>query len=100
MARATKAVYHDTLGRDVDSAGLAAWQTALESGWSRDRIAEGISNSLEADASLVDKTYQQFLSRQTDPNGLAAWVAALQQGLTEDRLIARVTTSAESLGSL
>jgi hypothetical protein len=93
-------VYHDTLGREVDSAGLAAWQTALQSGLSRGQVVQGITSSLETEAYLVKNAYQQFLSRQPDAQGLAAWTAALQAGLTEDLLVASLAGSAESLASV
>jgi hypothetical protein len=92
-------LYQDTLGRQADSAEVAAWQRVLETGSARGVVAQLIGSSFEADTLLVESTYQQVLSRQADPDGQAAWVAALQQGLTEELLIACFAGSAEYVGS-
>ena len=54
------------------------------------------SLSPEAEARVVDATYEQLLGRAPDAAGLNNWVAALEQGLSpapngrSDRCLARV----------
>jgi hypothetical protein len=75
------ALYGEVLGRTADSAGLAFWKAALDSGTaSRTQVALRIANSGEALKDIVDAFYGAYEKRTADRAGEAGWLVALQGG--------------------
>jgi hypothetical protein len=92
------ALYRDVLGRAPDAAGLAFWVGGLQSGWTRQQVAQGFWESAEHRGLQVDSFYAAYLGRHADPAGRAAHVNALLAGTPEDVVRAGFLTSAEYLG--
>lgn len=98
-------LYQTVLGREVDSTGLADWTGRLSNGASRQRIFEGLANSVEYAeicasyqvekgsytsneiqdknpdlTSFVVRLYRTCLNRGADEGGLKDWVGRLMSG--------------------
>jgi hypothetical protein len=73
-------LYTDVLGRAADQAGQAALLQALQSGLSRQALAQAVLTSAEADQRAVDQYYMLFLNRSPDPAGQQAWTNLLVSG--------------------
>lgn len=90
-------LYHNTLHRDPDSAGLASWVNQLAHGASRVDVADGfvlspeftntvqqsISGGLfvpDANASEVARLYYTMLGRAPDATGLQHWTDQIEHG--------------------
>jgi len=87
------AIYHDVLGRNIDSGGAATFTAALASGVSRTLVAKAILSSVEAEQVLVANDYSAFLGRAADPLGMNVFVGHLQQGgLSQDIVLAMVAS--------
>jgi hypothetical protein len=87
--------YTAILNRAPDAAGLAAWQSLLAGGLSRQEVALQLLQSPEAQLVEVSAAYQQLLHRQPDPTGLATWSADLAHGMTDTGLLASIASSPE-----
>jgi uncharacterized delta-60 repeat protein len=90
-----QAVYHDALGRAMDSGGAASWEAAMAAGMTPTQVAFLITTSTEARQDLIEADYRQYLQRPADPGGLASWLNALNQGLRDEALLAGVIGSQE-----
>jgi hypothetical protein len=88
-------VYRDLLSRQVDSGGLAAWNSQLNLGMSQVQIVQSIETSKEYRTNQVQALYSQYLHRSADAWGLAGDVAYLQSGGTVEQLAAAIAGSAE-----
>ena len=58
-------------------------------------MAEGIADSAENDAQLINEDYFHYLGRDADPDGLAYWLAQFAAGQTNEDVIAGFTGSDE-----
>jgi hypothetical protein len=74
------ALYSLVLGRPADAAGLTAWVQALQSGVSRQALAQSFLSCEEADRRVVDEYYRLFLNRPPDPAGEQFWTDSLLRG--------------------
>jgi uncharacterized membrane protein len=88
-------VYHDVLGRSVDSSGLATWTGLLDAGLSRVLVVLGIENSPEYRQREVQSLYQRYLHRDADPLGVAVYTAFLADGGTVEQVATFLVRSAE-----
>jgi hypothetical protein len=73
-------LYAQILGRTSDPAGQAAWLEALQSGLSRQALAQDFLTSAEADRRVVDEYYMLFLNRPADATGEQLWTKLLRNG--------------------
>ncbi|HVX60075.1 MAG TPA: carboxypeptidase regulatory-like domain-containing protein [Pirellulales bacterium] len=89
------AIYKLLLGRAADSSGESYWTGQLAADQSRQQVAEGIANSAENDAQLINEDYFHYLGREADPDGLAYWLAQFAAGKTNEDIIAGFTGSDE-----
>jgi hypothetical protein len=89
------ALYHDELGRSVDSAGASFWGTTLAGGAARSDVAFQVMGSLEGEQVKVSSLYQEVLGRQPDAAGGSYWVTALRNGASDETAIAGVVGSDE-----
>jgi hypothetical protein len=76
-------LYFDTLNREPDPSGFAAWTAQLDQGGSIQSVAIGFTTSDEYDADVVDGFYVQDLGRHAEntPGGLQYWVSQMKNGL-------------------
>ncbi|HVW38782.1 MAG TPA: DUF4214 domain-containing protein, partial [Pirellulales bacterium] len=89
------ALYQDTLGRPIDSGGLAWWTSRLAAGQSRTQVAAQILATDEYRAGVVQATYQLLLRRNADAAGLAHWVGVLRTGVSDQQFTAVIAGSDE-----
>jgi len=89
-----QAVYHDILGRPLDSASAASWSTALTQ-LDHAGVAALILASPEAEQDRIQAAYQRYLHRPADPPGLASWLLQLQHGLSDQSLTANILGATE-----
>jgi hypothetical protein len=89
------ALYHDALGRAIDSSGQATFSQALIAGMTRVQVATAIFTSPEYRQNLVEGYYMTYLRRQADTEGLNTFVGALQSGATDENVIAAIVGSTE-----
>jgi hypothetical protein len=73
-------IYTALLGRNVDPAGLAYWQSVLQGGASRDAVAYAVIHSDEMYLRIIDQSYQNILHRGPSPAEEQYWLAAMQSG--------------------
>jgi len=88
-------LYHDILGRAADPAGMSQYTAQLDSGVSRETIAQAMLNSAERFGNVVDQLYDTYLHRKADASGRAYWVSTLLGGGTEEAVAASFMLSAE-----
>jgi hypothetical protein len=67
------ALYHDQLGRTLDSVGQQFWLAALAGPTTRDTVAFSILRSVESDANYIHGIYSEYLLRTADAPGLVFW---------------------------
>jgi hypothetical protein len=96
--------YRVALDRLPDSAGLANWLSALDTGATREQLAQGFTGSDEFQAryaaldnqSFVEQLYLNALDRAGDADGIADWTAGLDSGaLSRDDVVAGFVDSPE-----
>jgi hypothetical protein len=75
-----RGVYADVLSRAADPIGQADWQQVGQLPSGRQRVAEGILSSPEAQRRLVDQYYETFLRRSPDRAGAEGWLTRLRSG--------------------
>src|SRR5947209_1754978 len=68
--RFTGQLYEDLLGRSSDQAGQAFWMGLLQQGASLGQVANGIDNSTEYKAIVLQEAYRTLLHRPLDQGGL------------------------------
>jgi hypothetical protein len=88
-------VYHDLLGRAIDSAGLSWWTGRFSSGATRQQIVSEIENSAEYHQVEVSKFYEQLLHRPADEAGLRFHIGVLENGGTFEEVAALIAGSQE-----
>jgi hypothetical protein len=79
-------VYHDLLGRAVESAGLAGWSTLLDQGMARQQLVLAIDASAEYRVRVVQGLYSTLLHRDADGGGLSGFTNFLANGGTVEQL--------------
>ena len=89
------ALYHDALGRAIDSSGQATYTRALNAGASRAVVATAVFTSIEYRIDLVNGYYQTFLRRAPDNGGLGSFVGDLDTGSSDEVVIAAIVGSDE-----
>ncbi len=80
-------LYTLILGRAADSAGLASWLAALNSGTTIGQIATTFLHTPERLTDEVKSYYVTFLGRAGDAGGIQSWVSAMQAGMTEQQVV-------------
>jgi hypothetical protein len=88
-------VYHDALGRDIESLMLAARSAQLAGGASRFAEAMQILTSAEAIADRVEANYRLYMGRDVDAMGLADGSHALLSGMRDEIFLANLMGSDE-----
>ena len=88
-------LYHDVLGRPIDSSGLASFTNALQSGVTRTQVASAIVDSPEARGIEVNSLYVRFLDRDADSSGLQTFVNELGQGASPEAVESAILGSSE-----
>jgi len=88
-------LYHDELGRPVDSVGLSYWEGQLNAGASRTDVADGVLASAEAAQVKTTNFYVDVFNRMPDPAGLNYWSAQLRAGVSETTVLAGMLGSTE-----
>jgi uncharacterized secreted protein with C-terminal beta-propeller domain len=90
-------LYHDILGRGVDSVGAATFGPMLANQVPRSAIAELVLTSPEAASKLVQNDYQNLLHRSADGYGLNLFTNMILQGSHEEDVLAMIAGSDEYL---
>ena len=93
------AIYQQVLGRAADSAGLASWENALNSGLSRYAFVRMLWDSAEHRAQEVQADYQEFLHRSAGPSEVNYWVGVFLSGASETQVAGQFMYSQEYLYS-
>jgi RHS repeat-associated protein len=100
--RVITAAYQNYLGRAPDAPGLAAWVSAMEQGYSDERLEAGFIGSAEfiqqnggLGAGWITALYRKLLGRDPDQAGLQAWLNALAQGMDPSAIAYGFAASAE-----
>ena len=75
-----RALYSDLDLRTADPSGLSSWETAMQNGESRLKVAFSFIDGKEASGQLVNGYYADFLHRAADAAGQQSWVNALTNG--------------------
>ena len=93
-------LYVRYLGRSADSAGLAAWVAALDSGMKRSRVRDSFLNSAEAklkvsNGSFAHNLFRHILGREPSSSELAARQRQLDGGELRSRVVTEFLDSAE-----
>ncbi len=73
-------LFADVLGRSIDATGLAAFTQQLQTGVSRDAVAQTILTSDEAFVNVLNNGYTQFLHRPLDPAAQQSWLTQYHNG--------------------
>jgi len=73
-------VYRHVLGREAGASDIAVWTSAIRSGASLQKVAEGVIGSAEWRNRFIDEQYRLLLGRPADAAGLATWGTVLDQG--------------------
>jgi hypothetical protein len=89
------ALYHDLLGRSIDSGAQAAINAELAAGVSRMTVAAQIMSTTEYRQDLVQSFYLRYLNRPADSVGLNYNVGRLAAGASEESIVAGLLASAE-----
>jgi hypothetical protein len=87
-ATAVARLYHATLDRAPDAAGLTDWTKTLEGGQALQNVADGFVFSREfqgkygslSNQQFVEQLYLNVLDRNSDTQGLANWTNMLDSG--------------------
>jgi hypothetical protein len=88
-------LYHDILGRAPDPSGWSFYTSQLNTGVTRDAVAQTLLNSPERLGNVVDSMYDTYLHRTADPAGRQHWIQMLVGGATEDSVATGFMLSAE-----
>jgi hypothetical protein len=88
-------VYHDLLGRQVDTNGLLYWSGRLDAGLTRSQLVASVESSDEYRQDEVASLYQRYLHRAAEPSALDAGEKLLATGLSDEQLAAIVVSSDE-----
>jgi autotransporter-associated beta strand protein len=94
------ALFHDLLGRPVDSGAAAAISAELAAGAARATVVAQVMSKAEYQQDLVASYYQQYLDRAADSAGLNYAVGRLAAGASEESLIAAFVSSPEYFNRL
>ncbi len=95
-----KGLYHSTLLRSAEPAGLQGWVDIMNSGTQTiQQIAYGFVNSVENRRSQVTFYYRYFLGRDPDTTGLNGWVDILRSGTDEGQVMTGFILSNEFSGN-
>jgi hypothetical protein len=88
-------LYGNVLNRTPDSVGFNAWISYLQSGGSKQIVAQAFWESPEHRGYELTGLYQTYLNRPVDPSGLQHWLTAFQTGATEADVQLGLIDSAE-----
>jgi len=91
------ALYSDILNRAPDQAGLANYNSLLQSGASPASVAGSIWDSAEHRGVQIDGFYQTLLHRAADSEGRQAWIDKMVGGMSEETVMLGFVTSVEYL---
>lgn len=93
-------IYHQLLGRPVDTGAAAYWKSFLDSGGSRQQMTLIVERSLEYRADEVSVVYQKYLRRAPDAAGWQHFTQVLAAGGTVEQVAASVIGSDEYMQGL
>ncbi|MEM9395120.1 MAG: DUF4214 domain-containing protein [Pseudomonadota bacterium] len=96
-------LYHATLDRDPDTAGVDYWTGALANGMSKHEAVSGFVSSAEFqsnygatdNAQFVSLLYNNVLGREPGADGLSYWVGELDAGMSRNEVVLGLADSAE-----
>jgi uncharacterized delta-60 repeat protein len=94
------ALYHDTLGRNIDPSGQSSFMHELASGASQRDIASAIFASAEFRQDLIQGYYQSILGRPAGRSGLTIFTNALAAGARDEQVLADIFASDEFFAKL
>jgi hypothetical protein len=95
-------LYHDFLGRAVDSASETGWENLLAAGYNTTEVALGVLYSNEYLTDLVNEDYQTYFGVSgltTDPTAVTAYVSALQGGTQNNAQVVSTMLGSPYYGS-
>lgn len=75
-----RAMYHDILLRDVDSAGLVTWSGMLASGAGQPALVASLTSSEEYVRMRITDAYVEVLGRKPDAAGMKHWYDRIRSG--------------------
>jgi peptidoglycan/xylan/chitin deacetylase (PgdA/CDA1 family)/2-polyprenyl-3-methyl-5-hydroxy-6-metoxy-1,4-benzoquinol methylase len=100
-------LYQTAFGRHADEDGLTRCVKQLQSGFSLEALAEGLTASAEfrirhgpsqkVDTEYLTALYRDGLRREPDPESLASWLAEGKKGATRAKVLAGFAGSSEAL---
>jgi hypothetical protein len=90
-----RALYHITLGRDLDANAEAALENAMDNGLGALTVATVVATSPEALQDQVQAIYTQLLHRAADPAGLSYFVQQLEHGAGIDVVFTSLMSTPE-----
>ena len=88
-------MYHDLLGRNPDSQGLAYWEQQLNQGASPQAVALGFAASPERAGQHIATDYWTYLGRAASPQEVNYWVGQFRQGTSNEMLVANFISAPE-----
>jgi len=90
-----QSLYRNILGRAGEPAGLAFWESAINSGASVTAVANQFYKSPEYLTDVVNSYYKTYLGRTGEPAGVQFWVNALQTGTSQQTVATDFLASPE-----
>ncbi len=88
-------LFPDLLNRNIDTGANTYYQYLLNSGTSRNQVAQQILASTEYRTDLVDTYYIGMYHRQGDSGGLNFFTGQLNDGVTDESVLAYMLAQAE-----
>lgn len=88
-------LYQDLLGRPIDPPALAAFLQFLQTGHTRQQVADQIVNSQEYRSNLVQALYKNLLNRPADSGELNSFVNFLANGGMDEGAITLIVIGDE-----
>ena len=90
-----KALFHDALGRPIDSGTLTYFTGLMAKGMSAAEVADAVFSSDEYHRLRVDALFEQFMGRAADTGALGYFAGELDNGATDELVIAQLISSDE-----
>ena len=87
--------YQSLLGRASDVSGKAHWQSALDSGQTREQVASNMRRAPEYRDKFIGEAYKNLLGRDVGVEGIDYWSKAMEGGQSEDSIIADIKRGEE-----
>jgi hypothetical protein len=89
------AVYDEFLGRGPEAPSLAAWDAALQNGWSTSTVVNAIATSAEAATHQVYINFLSYLKRMPEPGAVIYFSTTVANVRSPDSVTAAIVGSDE-----